>query len=1457
MGVIVDNPITEDNIKELIEERRNVYSNVDEAVAAFNRENELSKEYNGRQVLELIQNADDANATEISIEIDRKNHNLKVQNNGEDFTYEGIKSIMIANLSSKITSYYIGNKGLGFRSLLAWSDDVRILSAGFCFHFSRDHARAVAKEKMDIAKVCEERKLSAGCCPFPMLGIPEFSGLDDKNLGSCTIVIHYKDKYEGEILEQIQSIDESSLFFLRKVGKICIKDGENERIVHISKKNDVIETSDNVWEIKGCSGTLPNQFQDPNKSERKKYNIQIAVPKETQNSSYPLYNFLPTSETIHLPFILHATLELSSSRNNINLCEENKFILGKAAELISNYVDTVLNNSPESSWYPYSLMTPQGNSSNIIETSLYDTIKSLRDEKNILPTIQGKYVGINDYYFNDNEDSEFWLDFKHGDILPHILRPKPENVLIEIKRIPDDVLAGSLNDADLTISERAGLIDHIIRKQMVNTKDLLTLLIDENEEKVKDGYTLFTPRGESISYQIPDFVRIQFLHPELFRLLTENLMRENFHKRFMGDDKPSTSRWLSKALRDCYIGQISDYDIDQVLWVIISQTNQLLLESSVELCHVYLKEMVKSISSIYFRKDGTSGEGFQKILEKIKLIDSEGTTCDASKLLFDNPLNRRIFGDNVHYLACADFWDITDDPHLFTEFFRKLGVNAIIEINKVEDFWNYCLWLKKGKLVPDDLQHSPQHLFDHMKERTFPQISKQFKDAIRKMSFGDVICLLSDDSIYSMIGARQRLIFMERPYCECETEYTYLRYQFLNLPRVKNKVLPGEAVLEELDEFVKELPSEKQTSLLSYLTTNIRGSEIQNVVDVLNEMSDKNIHQRVARKVYKAIIDAGVVLDGKNFKLLTINKEGETSYLPNTDVYYTDNAVPQKIIESTGKSRLCYASRAGEDKVCRTFGLQKLSNIEPDDVQKAEHPLSQEFKRRIDSIKPYVLLYCLQNVNKAEEKKALAGHLRNSSIDIVEHCSYKIQGESLDLGKDEFISKDSVYYANASGKYSIQELCDSVEFCTSIAEILSIICKVNGRNDSFMNLFQNISFMKQKIRSEFSEDEIKEAKELMGMSREELDFYHLLLGNEFSEDVDIQDIQSKICAVLEIESFPFEKVDFRRWIETPQSYELLEIVSKVKPDVIQSLDLSSLHKVKMNDIKREEKDKFIHTLWKKLSEAPSRQKEYFDTIDDYDNVSIVGYEHGFFSREGYISLLQKVVSEKWGLILSEDIGHHGCLYPQCEEIFNELSSEEKSLLCFEGHEEEANSYKCRTDGVRIEEEKNLEDKAVQVTPIFVDYSKLSARPAPSFNKSHGHGKGKVHSKSQDAKMEKAGKRAELLVKHALENLGYSFKWRSGYSDHVEYRDDTLGYDFEYREVNANEDRFLEVKNFSSGGFLISANEMNTAKSPDKAGRYDIALVDNGRVFIIKNFFNGNNFTKVDNEYAIYLDINQE
>lgn len=166
--------ITKENINKLIEERKQTYNKIDDVVSAFNGENQISNDYNGRQILEIIQNADDAQAKRIDISIDTNKHILTIYNDGKPFSYEGIKSIMIANTSSKVTSSYIGNKGLGFRSLIFWADKIQIHTGAFIFTFSRNEAVKFAEElNINLDEIRRSRNLSPTCIPFPMLAIPD------------------------------------------------------------------------------------------------------------------------------------------------------------------------------------------------------------------------------------------------------------------------------------------------------------------------------------------------------------------------------------------------------------------------------------------------------------------------------------------------------------------------------------------------------------------------------------------------------------------------------------------------------------------------------------------------------------------------------------------------------------------------------------------------------------------------------------------------------------------------------------------------------------------------------------------------------------------------------------------------------------------------------------------------------------------------------------------------------------------------------------------------------------------------------------------------------------------------------------------------------------------------------------------------------------------------------------
>ena len=75
-----------EEIEKLIKSNLKTYKdNSDRFIADYNRELELTKEYNGRQLLELLQNADDAASNEVLIDWNKESLKLTISNTGESF----------------------------------------------------------------------------------------------------------------------------------------------------------------------------------------------------------------------------------------------------------------------------------------------------------------------------------------------------------------------------------------------------------------------------------------------------------------------------------------------------------------------------------------------------------------------------------------------------------------------------------------------------------------------------------------------------------------------------------------------------------------------------------------------------------------------------------------------------------------------------------------------------------------------------------------------------------------------------------------------------------------------------------------------------------------------------------------------------------------------------------------------------------------------------------------------------------------------------------------------------------------------------------------------------------------------------------------------------------------------------------------------------------------------------
>ena len=120
-------------------------------------EEQLSGEYHGRFLIELIQNADDACGQdgEILIVIRQTlSPRIVVFNTGKGFTPDNFKSLCTLGLTDKKPEEAIGNKGLGFRSVLEVCEYPFIFSSnpnhpegvqpcfdGYCFWFAPDELR--------------------------------------------------------------------------------------------------------------------------------------------------------------------------------------------------------------------------------------------------------------------------------------------------------------------------------------------------------------------------------------------------------------------------------------------------------------------------------------------------------------------------------------------------------------------------------------------------------------------------------------------------------------------------------------------------------------------------------------------------------------------------------------------------------------------------------------------------------------------------------------------------------------------------------------------------------------------------------------------------------------------------------------------------------------------------------------------------------------------------------------------------------------------------------------------------------------------------------------------------------------------------------------------------------------------------------------------------------------------
>ncbi|WP_457641235.1 sacsin N-terminal ATP-binding-like domain-containing protein, partial [Persephonella sp.] len=452
--------VQEELVQKEIEKQINVYkSDKSRLISDYEKEQETFKEYNGRQVLELLQNADDEKSEEVLIKLNSEEQILEISNKGKNcnpFSICGIKSLMLANFSpkkrDKNRKNYIGNKGLGFRSVVNWSEQITIYSNNLKIDFSYDISKRVYKEKTgeEIDKIA-------------FLSLPKVEKVENSNYDNwtTTIIIKYKKELLDDILKQLYTIKDEVLLFVNHIEKLTINiDGKTKNIERI-KENNQIYLNDTIWTIfeYDKDTLLPKEYWENEEPEH--FDLKIAVKENLdKNENFFLYSFFPTEINTGFPFITHGTFELDSSRNNIIDSKKNRFILDKLVDFI---VDTAKKLTKDKVDYTaLEFLTHNSNNERLRRLGFYEKIEEKINDLEIFPCLDNTYKKRDEVVFVSDEFSEFIEKNNFQKFFPNMLISS-KNSFIN----PDDYDLSKEIDLDLLDEVSKEIKDLDIRVELI------------------------------------------------------------------------------------------------------------------------------------------------------------------------------------------------------------------------------------------------------------------------------------------------------------------------------------------------------------------------------------------------------------------------------------------------------------------------------------------------------------------------------------------------------------------------------------------------------------------------------------------------------------------------------------------------------------------------------------------------------------------------------------------------------------------------------------------------------------------------------------------------------------------------------------------------------------------------------------------------------------------------------
>ncbi len=1109
-------------IKAELEKRKKVYlDNPNIILEDYRKELEKIEDYNGRQIFEMLQNANDETITEKekSCYIRLSENRLIIANNGNKFSAEGIESLMYSNLSPKLyQENKVGQKGLGFRSILSWANKITIKSYDFAVEFSKDNAieflKSLVLENPQIKEILNKKEKQEQF-PIAILRCPKIIEQIPGNLTDYDtyIIIDLKENKIKDVQEQINNeINKEVLLFLNNLEKIVIESpAKNLTIEKELNKNSITirnfnfdnnEASEKMWYIRKREGIHSN----------KNYELKIAWNNNLDDEIGRLYSYFKTDVKFSFPAIIHGTFDLTSDRNHlIPKSEHNVFLIGEIIQLL---IDTALGISNSKISYGALKLVSFYNNESIDsffeDNNFAEKLKEKIKDNKIFPAISNKYISC--------KDEPIFYKNNYAAILP---AEKFENLLLYtgdekiIKTIEWIGLSNSYKQEYLfnaiseisnqfNIEERAKLIGYIIEDygdSDIEKENLPNVFIDQNNEIIFSNSEIFLPpSGENID--VPIKLNLKIISPELYIKLRRLF---NSDKADVIEDRLKFFKVKVYRFGEIFRRIVSDFNKNQKNKT--SNRENSIRDLLINLYDLFTSNKDKESVDITIPSNISipilSKNNGETTVNNVYLGDAyENNLCE---IIFEFDKSKLVGGPTILGLEGKEF---------VKDFLKWLGVaeyprRKIITVNDF-DYENFVL---------EHFPYKTENIYG-IQFKNYSALRREINQIIEKKVeiITDIDLILKNNSIENIIywvkldsalfdnlnggfetdNESKFKIDLKRKqnyaYIYSGNIKSYILWKFHTVNWVKTKtarvVSPptcctSKTITADFSPFI-EIPNinydhklfkEEKISkddIDFYLTKfgvnrDISSFPTNTIYSMLEKLKDIDKEGKKAKLIYREIIENidEKIIDKKSEKYSEFIKNGyvfcslnnSDSYEKVSSVYYIENKIfGEEIIKQFHTIRIDI--RKGQQKVKKVFGVKPLDKLDFQLITNPEpHHLNTVFQNEIAELKPYIYAFRIAKDKKGDE----LNWVKKSKISLC--VSISAQYKHNEITKDfilkpyEFIyieKKNEVYLLmdNAKNYNSLSDLQNDYRLSDGIAEIYSSILKVDKHRVLFSRLFE-------------------------------------------------------------------------------------------------------------------------------------------------------------------------------------------------------------------------------------------------------------------------------------------------------------------------------------------------------------------------------------------------------------------